>query len=226
MSYLWNEFNIKTFPAETIVYRDGTFCADLSTLPSPEIPPQIEMPIHIIYVGEIAGQKNLEFTIPGDHQRVFLSVKIKNNLPAFLNISIKNTGKNSEFRGGIIDENLSQFTLNILAQHDAPDTTLLIHSRVVAHENSQTKLTGTAVIGKEATAAVSDISFSALAHPSAKIEFSPAQRIASAPLSADHSAALYHPTAPQINFLRTAGLSTAEIKDALTEAFVNALDLF
>ena len=30
MSYLWQEFNIKTFPAETLVFRDGVFYEDLS----------------------------------------------------------------------------------------------------------------------------------------------------------------------------------------------------
>ena len=30
MSYLWQEFNIKTFPAETLVFRNGLFCEELS----------------------------------------------------------------------------------------------------------------------------------------------------------------------------------------------------
>ena len=34
MSYIWNEFNIKTFPAETIVFRNGEYCSELSTLPN------------------------------------------------------------------------------------------------------------------------------------------------------------------------------------------------
>ena len=30
MSYLWQEFNIKTFPAETLVFRDGKYINELS----------------------------------------------------------------------------------------------------------------------------------------------------------------------------------------------------
>ena len=37
MSYIWQDFNIKTFPAETVVFRDGVFCPELSTLESPVI---------------------------------------------------------------------------------------------------------------------------------------------------------------------------------------------
>ena len=223
---MWNEFNIKTFPAETIVYRDGVFCPDLSTLAGPEIPSDTILPVHVIYVGEISGENHLNLDIHGDNRRVFLSVKIKNKFPAFLNIFIKNAGKNSEMRGGVIVQNQSELTVNVSANHTAPDTTILIHTRLIADEVSQSKLTGVAMIDSNAPNAVSDISFSAIAAPNARIEFAPTQRIAAAPQSADHSASIYHATAPQINYLRMAGLGGIEVKDALREAFENGIDLF
>ena len=107
MSYMWNEFNIKTFPAETIVYRNGKYCPDLSTISSGVIDKKYDLPVHIIYVGEIADLNELNIEINVENQPVFLSVDIKNKKPAFLNIFIKNTGKNSELRGHVFVENFS-----------------------------------------------------------------------------------------------------------------------
>ena len=102
MSYMWNEFNIKTFPAETIVFRDWVYCADLSTLPNAPINKNYDLPVHIIYVGEIAGENNLEISVGAENQKVCISVNVKNNLPDFLNIFIKNAGKNSEILGHVM----------------------------------------------------------------------------------------------------------------------------
>ena len=82
MSYMWNEFNIKTFPAETIVWRDGVYNAELSTLKNATIDKKLDRPVHIIYVGEIAGENNLNIDISAFNQPVFLSVNIKNKKPA------------------------------------------------------------------------------------------------------------------------------------------------
>ena len=65
-----------------------------------------------------------------------------------------------------------------------------------------------------------------MADKSARIEISPAQRISSVPDAADHSASIYQPTAPQIEYLRGAGLSGAEVDTALREAFMNDFNLF
>ena len=46
---MWNEFNIKTFPAETIVYRDGEYVPELSTLTNDAINDTFDLPVHIIY---------------------------------------------------------------------------------------------------------------------------------------------------------------------------------
>ena len=54
----------------------------------------------------------------------------------------------------------------------------------------------------------------------------PAQRISAVPTSAEHSASIYQPTVQQIEYLRGAGLSGAEVDSAMREAFVNDLDLF
>ncbi|MBD5388804.1 hypothetical protein HDR63_00935 [bacterium] len=221
MSYLWNEFNIKTFRAETIVYRNGAFCPELSTLPAPDIQAAFDLPIHIIYVGEIAGPKSLKINIPFPDQRVFLTVKIKNKKPAFLNILIKNTGKNSEIHGGVLWENEASGTIDVAATHGAPNTTIFVQTKLIAGPNTQSKLSGTAIIEPDCPDCASDISFHALAADSAQIECRPAQRIQSAPAKADHAASLYHPRAPQIQYLRTAGLSTAEINDVLRQAFAD-----
>ena len=93
MSYMWNEFNIKTFAAETIVYRDGVYCPELSTLENAPINKTYDLPVHIIYVGEISGDNKLEVLVGAENQKVIVTAKIKNNLPAFFNILIKKAGK-------------------------------------------------------------------------------------------------------------------------------------
>ena len=223
MSYMWNEFNIKTVPAETIVYRNGIFCPELSTLGGTVIDKNYDVPVHIIYVGEISGENRLNIDILVPDQPVILSVRVKNNLPAFFNIFIKNTGKNSEIHGGVLLENNNDLTYNITANHAAPDTTICVKSKLVAAKNTKSKLYGTAIIEKNAGNAISDIAFSTLADKTARIEFMPAQRISSVPKSADHSASIFHPSDCQIEYLRGAGLAGAETIAAMREAFMNDL---
>ena len=215
---MWDEFNIKTFDAETVVYRDGVYCPELSTIVGTDFDKKYDRPIHIIYVGDIAGNCRLNVNIFVENQPVFLSAKIKNKKPAFLNIFIKNAGKNSEFRGHVI--------FNCTALHTAPDTTILLKTKLIAGRNSISKLTGTAEIEKNCNDVNSDISFCALADKTARIEFMPAQRISAVPTSAEHSASIYQPTVQQIEYLRGTGLSGAEVDSAMREAFVNDLDLF
>ncbi len=223
---MWGKFNIKTFPAETVVYRDGVFCPELSTIVGTDFYKKYDKPIHIIYIGEIAGNCRLDVNVFVENQPVFLTVKIKNKKPAFLNIFIKNAGKNSDVRGHIMLSNENELKFNCMAQHIVSDTTVLIKTKLIAERNSLSQLSGTAVIDSNCENTNSDISFSALADKTARIEFSPAQRISSIPTSADHSAAIYQPTMPQIEYLRGAGLSDAQVNDALREAFMNDFDLF
>ena len=129
MSYMWNEFNIKTFPAETIVYRDGKYCPDLSTIKSGQIDKKYDLPVHIIYVGEIIDKNDLFIDINVENQLVFLSVDIKNKKPAFFNIFIKNTGKNSELRGHVFVENFDRLELDINAGHFYKNTGILVHTK-------------------------------------------------------------------------------------------------
>lgn len=226
MSYMWDEFNIKTFPAETIVYRDGVFCPDLSTIENVEFNKKYDKPVHIIYVGEIKDNCNLDINISVDNQPIFLSVNVKNKKPAFLNIFIKNAGKKSDFRGHVMLQNYDNLKFNCTAEHTAPDSTILVKTKLLAHKNTISKLSGTAIIDKNCTNVNSDISFSALADKNARIEFIPAQRIHAIPNAADHSASIYQPSAPQIEYLREAGLTGAEVDNALKEAFLNDFSLF
>lgn len=226
MSYMWNEFNIKTFPAETIVFRDGKYCPDLSTLDYAPINKNYNLPVHIIYVGQITGENNLEISVGAENQRVCLSVDIKNKIPAFLNIFIKNAGKNSEILGHIRLENNSELIYNCDAQHLYKNTAILIKNKILAGKNSNSKLSGTAIINKDCEDCKSDIAFSAMVDTCAKIEFLPAQNISAEPIYADHSAGIYAPKEDQIIYLRGAGLSGAEIDNVLREAFMNDFDLF
>lgn len=218
---MWNEFNIKTFPAETIVFRDGVYVADLSTLPNAPIDKNYDLPVHIIYVGEIAGKNRLNIDVLVQNQKVFFSADIKNKKPAFLNIFIKNAGKNSEIRGHVMITNESEFEYECMAHHTEKNTGIFVKTKLFGRENSKSKLSGTAIIDNGCKECASDIGFSALAAQNAKIEFMPAQRICAEPVSAEHSASIYRPNDAQILYLRQAGLSGQEVNDAMIEAFKN-----
>lgn len=226
MSYMWDEFNIKTLDAETVVYRDGVFCPELSTIVGTDFRQNFPRPIHIIYVGEIAGNCRLDVNIFVQNQPVFLSARIKNKKPAFFNIFIKNAGKNSEFRGHVMMTNQNDLQFACSAEHLTSDTTILVDTKLIAERNSISKLVATAKIEKNCENANSDIRFSALADKTARMEFLPAQRISAVPNMANHGASVYRPNAPQIEYLRSGGLSGAEVDDALREAFMNDFSLF
>ena len=72
------------------MFRDGVFCPELSTLAGTDIDKKYNLPVHIIYVGEIAGKNELSINISAAGQKVFLSLRVKNKLPAFFDIFIKN----------------------------------------------------------------------------------------------------------------------------------------
>ena len=218
---MWNEFNIKTFPAETIVYRDGEYCPDLSTLENKPIDKKYDLPVHIIYVGEIAGNCQLNIELNSENQNVFLTVKIKNKKPAFLNIFIKNTGKNSEIKGSVFIENKSELKYECIAEHLSENTGILLKNRIYAGKNSKSVISGNVIINKGCKNCSSDLNFLAMTEEGAKIEFMPAQKISSIPKTADHSAGIYSATDSQVQYLRHAGLGILEIKDVTKEAFLN-----
>jgi len=228
MSYLWQEFNIKTFPAETLVFRNGIFCPDLSEYESVKYDEnknliktikKSKLPVHIIYIGEISGKIDINIDINIEKSRFFMTAKISNKKPAFLNIFIKNTGKNSFFDGKIIAKNTGILEINEISEHISSNTGIFLKNRVVAYKNSETVLKGYAKIKKDAVDCDSDISFSVLADNKAKITMVPTQYINSVPKSASHSASLYKPTENQINYLRISGLSEKEINYILEQAF-------
>ncbi len=222
MNYLWQEFNIKTFPAETIVFRDGIYQPELSTLPnSLKIEKKYDLPVHIIYIGDIFGKKDITFEISAENQPVFLSVKITNKKPAFLDIFIKNTGKNSDFTGKFLFQNFSELEINEKAGYFAENTGIFLENRIIAHPKTKTKLCGIATISKESPLCKSDLSFAALAASDAQVEFKPEQCITITPKVASHSAFIWKGTDQQIQYLRSAGLSGDEIKKVLEEAFTN-----
>jgi hypothetical protein len=218
---MWNEFNIKTFPAETIVFRDGQYCPELSTLENKPIDKKFDLPVHIIFVGEINDNNTLNIELGADEQEVILTAKILNKKPAFLNIFIKNAGKNSKITGNIFIENLSELTYKCDTYHLSKNTDIFIKNKVWAGKNSKSVLSGTAQINKNCENCGSDLSFTAMCEQGAKIDFMPAQKIYSIPKQADHSASLYEPTDAQILYLRQAGLGILEIKDVTKEAFLN-----
>jgi len=226
MSYMWDNFNIKPFPAETIVYRNGKYCTDLSTIPNGPISKNYDLPVHIIYVGEIDGKNELNIDVNIPNQKVYLSVNIKNKKPAFLNIFIKNTGKISEIRGHILLDNYDNFTYNCTANHLAENTSIFLQNKLIANKGSYSKLSGVAIIDKNCPNCNSDINFSAISTKDAKIEFLPAQRISSVPENAGHSASIYSPKSVQIEYLRSAGLGTIEIDQIMRETFINDFSLF
>ncbi|MBR2341962.1 MAG: SufD family Fe-S cluster assembly protein [Alphaproteobacteria bacterium] len=226
MSYMWDEFNIKTFPAETIVYRDGLFCPDLSTLKNDIITTRYDLPIHVIYVGKIDGNCALDVNIGVDNQNVFISVDVDVEKSATLNIDVKNAGFNSQVRGNVMIKNSGNLELNINARHLLKNTGILIHTKLYAGENSFSKISGVAIIDRDCPDCESDIGFSAMAEQGAKIQFMPAQRISAEPARADHSAGIFRPADAQIQYLNQAGLDNAAVKNIMKEAFLNSNDLF
>ena len=226
MSYMWVNFNIKPIPAETIVYRNGEYCPDLSTINNGPINKNYDLPVHIIYVGEIDGKKQLNIDVNVENQKVYLSVNIKNKKPAFFNVFIKNTGKNSKIYGHILLDNYDNLTYDCTAHHLNSNTDILLQHKLIANKQSISKLSGVAIIDKNCPNCNSDINFAALSDRDAKIEFLPAQRISSVPDAAGHSASIYSPKTVQIEYLRGAGLSTLEITKVMREAFMNAFSLF
>jgi len=230
MSYLWQEFNIKTFESETLVFKDGIFRDELSDCESGyfddkqntiHITKKSELPVHIIYVGEISGNIDLNIDISVENQNIISTIKIINKKPAFLNFFIKNTGKNSVLNGQIIAQNYNSLKIDVKGEHLCENTGIFVKTRVLAHKNSETILNGCAEIQKNIPECDSDISFSVMADETAKIILKPTQYIKSIPNTASHSASLYKINDNQIDYLRGAGLSGEQVKQVLQEAFLS-----
>ena len=227
MSYLWQEFNIKTFQAETLVFRDGVFCDELSDYKCAKfenntviINKTSKLPVHIIYIGEIAGNIDLNVNIIAPNNKIIMTSKISNKKSSKMNIFVKNSGKNSIFDGKIIVKNKGFMEINTSGQHLCENTGIFIKTRVMAYNNSENILSGQAIIEKNILNCDSDVSFTVMADENAKITLKPSQFINSVPKSAKHSASLYKPNNNQIYYLRTSGLSGVEIKEILENVFL------
>lgn len=227
MSYLWQEFNIKTFIAETLVFRDGVFYPELSDCTCASykeniitVDKTIKIPVHIIYIGEIAGNIDLNINIIAPDNKIIMTNKTVCKKPAFFNIFVKNFGKNSVFDGKITVKNQNSLKISVLAEHLCENTGIFVKTRIAAYKNSENILDGQAIIGKNMPNCNSDISFTVMADENVKITMKPMQYIKSIPESAKHSASLYKPNNNQINYLRTSGLGTIEIKQILENAFL------
>lgn len=208
------------------MYRNGCYCADLSTLPDGAIDKKYDLPVHIIYIGEIAGECRLNIDVLAENQPVFLDVNVKNKKPAFLNIFIKNTGKNSEIRAHVLLENHTELNFDCKAVHASVNTGILVQTNLIAESGTKSKISGASIIEQGATECVSEIAFNAMCAKDARVEFMPAQYISAEPTAAGHSAALYSSTQPQIQYLHEGGLGNAEADKVLREAFRNKFTLF
>ena len=228
MSYIWQDFNIKTFPAETVVFRDGVFCPELSTLDSPIIDKNYDLPVHFIYVGEIIGDNVLDIIINENvkNQIIYLSGKIKVNSYAKLNVSVKNSGFGTDLHGYFIIENHGNIKFNVDAYHLCRETGIFIQTKLLAYANSISELTGVAHIYQYCENAKSDINFSAISDENTKIIFKPVQKISSVPESAAHSANMAYYNDAQIEYLHESGLTDIEIKRVLKDAFMNDINMF
>lgn len=228
MSYIWDKFNIKTFPSETLVYIDGNYQPQLSTLEESDyILNRYDLPIHIIYVGDINRENTLNINLMSESQPVFLSINIKNKFPAFLNIFIKNAGKNSEIRGHILCQNSSDLAVKIVAEHDAPQSGILLNTKIIGMDNTYSRISATAIINPNCVLSRSNINIAGYATDnSAKLKLVPQQRILSTPEYADHSAYIFHIKPDTENYLRSAGMSGTEVNSIMREAFINDFNLF
>ncbi|MDR1071427.1 MAG: SufD family Fe-S cluster assembly protein [Rickettsiales bacterium] len=216
MSYLFDHFkNIRTFPANTRVYRDGVFAPELSS--ENEGP---GLPLHIIHIGKITGDHNWVIDMGGPRD-VFLTARIETEGAANISVEIDANLENMGFDGRMIVKNAGNLTLDVVGNNNKSGTRIRVETKLFADAGSESELRGLANIPADVSGAESDIGFSALCDPRAKsLAMSPAQRISSAPASAGHSASIYRPPAAQARYLETAGLTELESADLLNKVFL------
>jgi len=120
--------------------------------------------------------------------------------------------------GTIIIKNHGKLNVNVAANHVRDNVKIHIMVKLLAGENSENGLAATATIAPGVQGADSDIGFSVIARPGAKIKMQPDQRISSVPVAAGHSASIYRPSPAQIIYLESAGLTDAD--KLLEQAFL------
>lgn len=216
MTYLFDDFkNIRTFPANTQVYRDGVLVPDLcDNTHGPDAP------LHIIHIGKITGQKNW-FIDMNDTKPVFFTARITTDGTTKIRIEINANLENQGFDGKLFINNGGDLDLNIVANNNKSYTTISCNAKLFAMTNSMSNLIGTANIPSDVIETNSDIGFSALcAKNVGMLKMSPAQKISSIPKSATHSASIYHPAPAQVKYLEMAGLSDGDATELLNRAFM------
>lgn len=218
MAYLFDDFkNIRTFPANTRVYRDGVFAPELSDENA-----GADLPLHIIHIGRISGAQNwfvdMNDMIPAS---VFLTARIETSGASKIRIEINPNFDGAAFDGRIFIKNAGNLTLNVIGNNNKSGTKINCATKLFALAGSKNDLSGVANIPAEVAGAESWISFSALCERgAASVRMSPAQRISSVPAAAGHSASIYSPAPAEIRYLETAGLSARESRDLLDRAFM------
>lgn len=125
--------------------------------------------------------------------------------------------------GTIIIKNSGRLNLNISALHTRDNVKIHIAVKLLAAGGSENALTAVADVAPGITGVDSDITFSIIARPGAKIKMQPNQRISSAPQNAGHSASIYHPAPAQILYLEAAGLSAGESEHLMEQIFMEDL---
>jgi SUF system FeS cluster assembly, SufBD len=216
MTYLFDDFkNIRTFPANTRVYRDGVIMPELcDNTYGPNAP------LHIIHIGHISGVQNW-FIDMNDVKTVYLTARVSIDDSAKIRIEINANQENQEFDGRLFINNSGDLDLNIVANNNKSYTHVHCETKLFAMANSKNNMAGTANIPSDVIDTDSDIGFSALcAKNVASLRMAPAQRISSVPKSATHSASIYHPTAAQVKYLEMAGISDDQATDLLNKAFM------
>jgi hypothetical protein len=207
--------NIRTFPANTRVYRNGVFAPDLS-----DESMGADFPLHIIHIGKIEGVHNW-FIDVFDPRDVFLTARIEADGDAKINLEINLNLENIGFDGKIFIKNAGDLTLNVIGNNNKSGTKIKCHAKLFAAAASRNNLSGLANIPSEIANAETDIAFSALCERGVKLlKMSPAQRISSVPENAGHSASIYRPAPAQIQYLETAGLSARESAELLDRVFM------
>jgi hypothetical protein len=216
MAYLSDDFkNIRFFPANMRVYRDGIFVPEFAPAKTND-----SLPLHQVHLGKITGDHSWRIDENGPND-VFLTARIETFGKTKIEIIIDSNRANLSFDGKIIIKNTGNLELNIIGNNNKNATGIRVETKLFAGAESENILSGLANIPAGILDAQTDISFAALCAPRVKLlKMSPAQRIASVPLSAGHSASIFRPKPAQIRYLETAGLDEQESEMLLNKVFL------
>ena len=215
MAYLFDDFkNIKTFPAQARVYRDGVFVPELS-----EDSGDSSLPLHIIHIGKITGTHNW-FVDANENRNVFLTARIETSSETKINIEINANLEGIGIEAKIFIVNSGKLNIEVTGNNNRSRTKINAQTKLMALNDSENVLVGLANIPSDTKDCESDIGFSALCEPNVKtLKISPVQRISSIPITAKHNASLYKPSVAQVKYLETAGLTGLSATELLNNVW-------